>query len=149
MWCGTLPTQELWLWDKVSMKQRGRGKLGNWDWHIHATIYQIDKQQGPTVSHREGYSVFCKGLYGKKSKEEWTKTSLVATLLRICLAMQGTQVPSLVGEAKIVHALQQLSLHPATPEPTHSGAHVPQLESPHAATKSPVDHNEDPSLSNK
>ena len=73
----------------------------------------------------------------------------MAKLLRIYLAMQGTQVPSLVGEAKIAHALEQLSLRPAAPEPTPSGAHVPQLESLHAATKTPVDCNEDPSLSNK
>ena len=33
---------------------------------------------------------------------------------------QGTKIP---------HAMGQLSLCPATTEPTHSGAHVPQLES--------------------
>ena len=27
----------------------GRDKLGDWDWHIHTTIYKIDNQQGPTV----------------------------------------------------------------------------------------------------
>ena len=26
-----------------------RDRLGVWDWHIHTTIYKIDKQQGPTV----------------------------------------------------------------------------------------------------
>ena len=26
-----------------------RDKSGVWDWHIHTTIYKIDKQQGPTV----------------------------------------------------------------------------------------------------
>ena len=35
-------------------------------------------------------------------------------------------------------------------EPTHSGAHAPQLErSPHAATKDPACHNEDPTCCNE
>ena len=34
--------------------------------NIHTTIYKIDKQQGPTVKHRELYSVFCDNLYGKR-----------------------------------------------------------------------------------
>ena len=34
-----------------------RGKFGDWDEHVHTGIYQIDKQQGPTVQHRELYSV--------------------------------------------------------------------------------------------
>ena len=36
---------------------RGRDKLGVWDLQIQTTIYKIDKQQGPTVQHRELYSV--------------------------------------------------------------------------------------------
>ena len=35
----------------------GRDKLGVWDQQIH-TVYKIDKQQGPTVQHRELYSIF-------------------------------------------------------------------------------------------
>ena len=27
----------------------GRDKSGAWDEHIHATMYKIDNQQGPTV----------------------------------------------------------------------------------------------------
>ena len=27
----------------------GRDRLGVWDWHVHAAIFKIDKQQGPTV----------------------------------------------------------------------------------------------------
>ena len=44
--------------------QRGRGvdKLGVWDEQIHTTIYKIDNQQGPTVQHRELYSIFCNNL---------------------------------------------------------------------------------------
>ena len=30
-------------------KVGGRDKLGVWDEHIHATIYKIGNQQGPTV----------------------------------------------------------------------------------------------------
>ena len=36
-------------------EKRGRDKLGIWDSQIHTTIYKIDKQQGPTVRHRELY----------------------------------------------------------------------------------------------
>ena len=35
----------------------GRDKFGVWDLYIHTTIYKIDKQQRPTVQHRELYSV--------------------------------------------------------------------------------------------
>ena len=35
----------------------GRDKLGVWDYHTHRAIYKRDKQQGPTVQHRELYSV--------------------------------------------------------------------------------------------
>ena len=34
-----------------------RDKLGVWDQQIHNTAYKIDKQQGPTVQHRELYSI--------------------------------------------------------------------------------------------
>ena len=37
----------------------GRDKLGVWDQQIHTTIYEIDKQQEPTVQHRELYSISC------------------------------------------------------------------------------------------
>ena len=30
-------------------KEGGKDKLGDWDYHIHTTIYKIDYQQGPTV----------------------------------------------------------------------------------------------------
>ena len=46
--------------------QRGKGgggdKLGVWDQQIHTTVYKIDKEQGPTVEHRQLYSVSCNGL---------------------------------------------------------------------------------------
>ena len=34
-------------------------KLGAWDWQMQTTIYKLDKQQGPTVEHRELYSISC------------------------------------------------------------------------------------------
>ena len=40
--------------------------LGVWDWHMHTTIYKIDNQQGPTVQHRELYSILCNNLHGKR-----------------------------------------------------------------------------------
>ena len=45
--------------------QRGEGerdKLGVWDQQIQNTIYKIAKQQGPTVQHREPYSISCNKL---------------------------------------------------------------------------------------
>ena len=36
-------------------KEAWGDKLGVWDSHIHTTIYKIDKQQGPTVEHKELY----------------------------------------------------------------------------------------------
>ena len=40
----------------------GRDKLGVWDEQIQATIYKINKQQGPTAQHRELYSIPCNNL---------------------------------------------------------------------------------------
>ena len=37
--------------------RRGKDKLGVWDQQIQTTMYKIDKQQGPTVQHRELYSI--------------------------------------------------------------------------------------------
>ena len=36
-----------------------RGKSGAWHKHLHPTIHKRDNQQGPTVWHRELYSIFC------------------------------------------------------------------------------------------
>ena len=46
--------------------KEGRDGLGVWDWHVHAAIYKMDKQQGPTVEHRELCSVLCNNLNGKR-----------------------------------------------------------------------------------
>ena len=43
----------------------GKDKLGVWDQQIHTTIYKIDNQEGPTVQHRDLYSIYCNNLYGK------------------------------------------------------------------------------------
>ena len=40
----------------------GRDKLKVWDQQIHTTTYIVDKQQGPTVNHRELYSLPCTNL---------------------------------------------------------------------------------------
>ena len=43
--------------------QGGRGwerdGLGVWDQHMQTGIHRMDKQQGPTVQHREVYSISC------------------------------------------------------------------------------------------
>ena len=50
----------------MDTKREGQGggvdKLGVWDQQTHTTIYKIDKQQGPTVQHRELYSISCNKL---------------------------------------------------------------------------------------
>ena len=35
----------------------GMGRLGVWNQQMQTIIYRMDKQQGPTVEHRELYSV--------------------------------------------------------------------------------------------
>ena len=45
--------RNLWL----PKGKQGRDQLGVWDQQIQATIYKIDKQQGPTVMHRKLYSI--------------------------------------------------------------------------------------------
>ena len=45
---------------------RERDTSGAWDEHTHTTIYKIGNQQGPTILHRELYSIFCDNLYGKR-----------------------------------------------------------------------------------
>ena len=35
----------------------GRDGLGVWDQQMQTVIYRMDKQQGPTVQHRELYSI--------------------------------------------------------------------------------------------
>ena len=42
--------------------EAGRDKLGIWDQQIQAIIYKIDNQQGPSVYHRELYSIFSNNL---------------------------------------------------------------------------------------
>ena len=37
----------------------GRDKLGVWGLQIQTAIYKIDKEQGPTIWHRELYSISC------------------------------------------------------------------------------------------
>ena len=44
----------------VTKEERGLGdKLGVWDQQIQTTVYNIEKQQDPTVQHRELYTVSC------------------------------------------------------------------------------------------
>ena len=49
---------------------RGADKLGDWDWHIHTTIYKIDnKDLLYSTGNTTHYSVMA--YMGKESKKEW------------------------------------------------------------------------------
>ena len=39
-----------------------RDKLGVWDQQIQTARYKIDMQHGPTVQHKELYSIYCSNL---------------------------------------------------------------------------------------
>ena len=71
------------------------------------------------------------------------ETSLMIQWLRICLAVQGIRVQSLVRELSS-HMLLQLSPCAPTTKPTCSGAHAPQLESLCAVTNELTWCSEDP-----
>ena len=43
--------------EKGKGKGWGRDKLGVWDYQIQITTYKIDKQEVPTVQHRELYTI--------------------------------------------------------------------------------------------
>ena len=45
--------------------ERKGGMHRSWDQDTHTTLCKTDKQQGPTVQHRERHSVFCNNLKGK------------------------------------------------------------------------------------
>ena len=44
------------------IKGDGRDKLGVWDQPIHTDIYKTG-EQGPTIQHRELYSIICNNLW--------------------------------------------------------------------------------------
>ena len=58
------------LWKQTSGYQTGklggRVKLGVWDWHVPATIFKIDNQQGSAVQKKESSSIFGNNLTGKR-----------------------------------------------------------------------------------
>ena len=54
--CEFTQTQKTNLW---LPKGKEEDKLGVWDQQIQTTIYEIDKQLGPTVQLRELYSISC------------------------------------------------------------------------------------------
>ena len=41
--------EERWGWDGV----------GVWGYQMQTSIYRMDQYQGPTIEHRELYSIFC------------------------------------------------------------------------------------------
>ena len=46
-------------------KDGGKDSECIWDGHEHTAIFKMDNQQGPTVQHRELYSVLSDILYGR------------------------------------------------------------------------------------
>ena len=46
----------------LKMEIRVEDKLRVWQKYIHTTVYTIDNQQGPTICHKEPYSIFCDNL---------------------------------------------------------------------------------------
>ena len=38
---------------------QGRDGVGGWDQQMQTIIYKMDKQQGPSVQHRELYPISC------------------------------------------------------------------------------------------
>ena len=47
---------DLWL---PRGREGGEGWMGGWDQQMQTIMYRMDKQQGPTVQHRELYSISC------------------------------------------------------------------------------------------
>ena len=50
-------TQKTNLW--LPKGKGGAGELGVWDQQMQTITYRMDKQQGPTVEHRELYPISC------------------------------------------------------------------------------------------
>ena len=49
-----------------SSEWSGREGLGVWDLQMQTILYKMDKQQGPTVQHRELYLISYNNPYGKE-----------------------------------------------------------------------------------
>ena len=61
-WVGTKILQARWHGQNRTDLPRGRKGVGGKDWELgnaKIIIYRMDKQQGPTVQHRELYSIHC------------------------------------------------------------------------------------------
>ena len=48
------------------MRIGGRDSQGVWDRHVPTATFKMDNQQGPTVWHRELYSMLCGSLEGRQ-----------------------------------------------------------------------------------
>ena len=63
-------TQKTNLWLPKGKGSRRDKLAAVQDEEIHTTIHKRDKQQGPTIQHKELYSVSCKTYNGKKYADE-------------------------------------------------------------------------------
>ena len=61
-------TQETNLWLPKGKVER-KDKLELWHYHIYTIIYKMHKQQGPTIQHRELYSISSTVM--EKNKKEY------------------------------------------------------------------------------
>ena len=57
-----------------------REGLGAWDQQMKVSIHRMDKQQGPTVQHRELYSIFCDKPDGKEYVKEYIYICITESL---------------------------------------------------------------------
>ena len=57
-----------------------RKGLGVWDQQLQTIIYRIDKQQGPTVQHRELYSISLINHNGKEYEKEYMYICITESL---------------------------------------------------------------------
>ena len=72
-------------------------------------------------------------------KKSHSRTSLLVQSLKICLQMQGTRVPSLVGEEATCQGAAKPTDHgyavPRTQRPWSTTREAPMMRSPHTATR--------------
>ena len=71
-----------------------RDRLGALDWHVHTAIFRIDKQQGPTMQHRDHCSVLCDDLNGKQI---WQRIDAFICISGSLCCTSETNTPLLVN----------------------------------------------------
>ena len=57
----------------------------------HTTVYRMDNQQGPTVEHREVYSILCNDLHGKRILKKKKRIHIYVELIHFAVHLKLTQ----------------------------------------------------------